>query len=309
MTSVWKRILRPAHASSIGGAALLLGLAGCASDSIGDQVDGTMPVSVSQIGELGERVLVPVGADPMIAAPLHADANSGFSTYDWTVSEYTPDAGLQNVTWNKSHVALGDRYLSLMITAPQTRGQRFGSGEIQTLDTMGYGQYEAVIRPAMGSGLLSSVYSRAEGDESSGASEFGFAFQGKDTTEVFIRLMVDDVVLVQDKVALGFDAGQAFHTYGLKWTPDALIWQIDGEDVHRVDRTLAALPDRPGKLFANVWAGTDEQAHWMGRPRFASGVSLDIACVAHQPMDKKGQLCGVPSEPPLAMAVAGGTGG
>ncbi len=308
MMSARKTLTHPIVSPVIGALALVAGLGGCASQSIGNQVERLEPAPVSQIGKLGERVLVPVKADPMVADALQSDAVRGFSTYDWTVSEYTPGAGLQNVTWNKSHVALGAEHLSLMITAPDQRGQRFSSGEIQTLQTFGYGRYEAVLRPAPGSGLLSSFYSRAEGEGGRGASEFGFAFPGKDTREVFVRLVVDGEVLVQDRLPLEFDAAADFHTYGLDWTPKALVWSIDGEPVKMVERTLAMLPERPGKIFANVWAGTPQQAHWMGRPRFLSGVSLDIACVVHVPMGKTGKMCHAATEAPRAMAVAGGMG-
>lgn len=309
MMSSRNRLIRLKSATGLSLAALMLGLAGCASHSIGDQVDGTpVPASVSHIGDLGERVLVPAKPDPMVADPVYSDALRGFSTYDWTVSEYVPAAGLQNVTWNKSHVALGKEHLSLMITLPAERGQRFASGEIQTMETLGYGSYEAVLRPAAGSGLLSSFYSRAEGEAGIGASEFGFAFPGRDTRQLFIRMMVDGEVMVQDRITLDFDAASGFHVYGFEWTPDELVWTVDGEPVHRVERTLAKLPARPAKLFANVWAGTPEQAHWMGRPRFSSGASLDIACVSHRPLGRDGEMCRAPAEAPRAMAVAGGMG-
>ncbi|MEM0984897.1 MAG: family 16 glycosylhydrolase [Pseudomonadota bacterium] len=307
MMTARKRQSSKAVPMALGATALISTLSGCATDSIGNQVDGTAPAAVSHIADLGERVLVPASADPMIGEALYSDAAQGFSTYDWAVSEYTP-GGLQNVTWNRSHVALGETFLSLMITPPVERGKPFPSGEIQSIDTMGYGTYSAVLRPAVGSGLLSSFYARAEAGDDTGASTFGFAFQGKDPRDVYIRLMVDDEVLVQDKVSLDFNAAADFHVYTMDWTPDALVWFIDGEEVHRVERTLAPLPEQPGKMFANLWAGTPDQAHWMGRPRFPSGVSLDIACIAHQPMGKSGKICSAPLGAPQAMADVGEVG-
>jgi len=280
----------------------------CASTSIGE--DGVVvPEPASVIGAPGERVVVPAKADPMQADAIYADAAKGFSTYDWTVSSYLPTGNVQHVAWSKSHVALGDTHLSLMITAPQVRGQRFGSGEIQTLEALGYGSYEGVLRPAAGSGLLSSFYARSEGDGFGGPNEFGFAFQGKDPSIAHIRLVVDGNVLVQDRVDLGFDASEAFEIYTMTWTPTSLSWLIGGQEVYRIDRTLAALPDKPGKIFANIWTGTPSQVQWIGRPRFSSGASLDIACVAYRPIDETSRGCRAPIETPRAMAdvmVAGG---
>ncbi|HSK95052.1 MAG TPA: glycoside hydrolase family 16 protein, partial [Euzebyales bacterium] len=58
--------------------------------------------------------------------------------------------------------------------------------------------------------------------------------------------------------------GDGFHTYTTEWTPDALVWYIDGEEVYRRDRSTTPWFDdfhRPYNLRLNFQVGG-----WLGDP-------------------------------------------
>jgi hypothetical protein len=63
-------------------------------------------------------------------------------------------------------------------------------------------------------------------------------------------------------VDLPFDAANAFHTYGLEWTREALHWYVDGKRIHSATGTL---PSIPGRIIMNFWPGIGPATEdWMG---------------------------------------------
>jgi beta-glucanase (GH16 family) len=66
-------------------------------------------------------------------------------------------------------------------------------------------------------------------------------------------------------VSPGFDPSTGFHTYGLLWSPNEIVWYIDGVETFRADQTkVATFRDRIGPLYVvmNVAVG----GSWPGAP-------------------------------------------
>jgi beta-glucanase (GH16 family) len=64
------------------------------------------------------------------------------------------------------------------------------------------------------------------------------------------------------KVYLGVDFSQAFHTYALDWEPSELVWYVDGVEQFRSDQ---GVPAEPMILIVNLSVGG-----WVGSPNAAT---------------------------------------
>lgn len=70
------------------------------------------------------------------------------------------------------------------------------------------------------------------------------------------------------------DLTQDWHVYGVEWSPDAIVWYLDGIERWRFTDT-AAIPNEPMYLLANLAVGGD----WPGNPdattRFPASFEVD----------------------------------
>ena len=101
-----------------------------------------------------------------------------------------------------------------------------------------YGHFEARIRPAGVSGLISGMFLH----RNSPRQEIDMEFLGKDPTRLLVNVFYNPgeegarfdygyrgtPVLVD----LGFDAAREFHDYALEWCPTSIRWYVDGHVVH-----------------------------------------------------------------------------
>jgi len=87
------------------------------------------------------------------------------------------------------------------------------------------------------------------------------------------------------KVYLGVDFSQAFHTYALDWEPSELVWYVDGVEQFRSDQ---GVPAEPMILIINLsvagWAGSPDAA-----TVFPAHLDLDYVHVYQQADDGEQQ--------------------
>jgi beta-glucanase (GH16 family) len=55
------------------------------------------------------------------------------------------------------------------------------------------------------------------------------------------------------------DGSLDFHTYAVKWTPDAIVWYVDGAEAYRVTHDV---PAEPFYILVNLAIG----GSWPGNP-------------------------------------------
>jgi beta-glucanase (GH16 family) len=64
---------------------------------------------------------------------------------------------------------------------------------------------------------------------------------------------------------LGFDSSLEFHEYTIDWSPERILWLIDGAQVRKYEREGGAYPTKPMFLYASVWnAGYIDNGNWAG---------------------------------------------
>ena len=123
-----------------------------------------------------------------------------------------------------------------------------------------YGRFEARIRPAGVSGLITGMFLH----RNSPRQEIDMEFLGKDPTRLLVNVFYNPgedgarfdygyrgtPVLVD----LGFDAARGFHDYALEWCPTSIRWYVDGHVVHeRANWDPTPIPHLPMRFHINLW--------------------------------------------------------
>ncbi|MBR6942291.1 MAG: family 16 glycosylhydrolase [Fibrobacter sp.] len=145
----------------------------------------------------------------------------------------------------------------------------FSGAELYTLQEVQYGKFEARMKMAAASGTVSSMFLYQNGSEIA---------DGRPWVEVDIEVLGKNPGSFQSNIITG-KAGaqktseqhhqvspatdQAFHTYGLEWTPNYVRWTVDGKEVRKTEGgQVSALTGTQGLRF-NLWSSEDPG--WVGQ--------------------------------------------
>ncbi|EXJ79594.1 hypothetical protein A1O3_07873 [Capronia epimyces CBS 606.96] len=126
-----------------------------------------------------------------------------------------------------------------------------------------FGRIEVVLKAAPGAGIITGAVMMSDdldeidwewsGNNFAGASgKVQTNFFGKGITGYYDRGSTPAVTAPQDQ----------FHTYALDWSPAALTWSIDGQNVRTLKNSLATsgeyqYPQTPSRLHLGVWCAGD----------------------------------------------------
>jgi len=137
----------------------------------------------------------------------------------------------------------------------------YRSGAIASVRPFEHGRFEAEIRAASGSGLITGFFLHRAAPR----QEIDIEFAGDDPRRMLVNVYFnpgDDGTDMSFgyrgspcRIDLGFDATAAFHRYAIDWRPDRLTWLVDGNVVHqRVGWDPTPIPHLAMRLHANLWA-------------------------------------------------------
>lgn len=135
------------------------------------------------------------------------------------------------------------------------------SGELYTSASYGYGRFEARIRFASGDGVVSSFFLWKDGSEIAGTfwNELDFEKLGAACELQTNPLYGNPVSDHGRREELSEDLCGAFHVYTFEWTPDAIVWLLDGNEIRREtgEAPAAFAENAPGgmQLRFNIWPG------------------------------------------------------
>ncbi|MGB9613431.1 MAG: family 16 glycosylhydrolase, partial [Candidatus Margulisiibacteriota bacterium] len=181
-----------------------------------------------------------------------------------------------NHTWQPDNISFNNGIMTITLDnqgCPRAcDGKPYASGEYRTTaETYGYGYYEVRMKPAQGSGLMAGSFFTYRGTYGQPShDEIDIEFLGKDPNCQTLQLnyYVEGRGGHEKIIQLPFNACNEFHNYGFKWTPDAIIWYVDGREVHRAVEDPSTpqrdIPYRPSKIMVNFWSGTSELNGWLG---------------------------------------------
>ncbi|KAK8221752.1 concanavalin A-like lectin/glucanase domain-containing protein [Phyllosticta paracitricarpa] len=127
-----------------------------------------------------------------------------------------------------------------------------------------FGYVEVEMRAANGTGVVSSIVL-----ESDDLDEIDWEWLGGNNTSVETNYFGKGNTTSYDRaIYYGVDTPtDTFHKYGINWTPEAITWSIDGQDVRTLNYSDALngknFPQTPSRVSLGVWsAGTKKQNYW-----------------------------------------------
>jgi endo-1,3-1,4-beta-glycanase ExoK len=231
------------------------------------------PCNLANASNCGNPSLCPLQPQQIVlpGGTLYHDLNSDDPTNwheadEWTNYDATATNPLSpyNVWWLDDNVIFwGDGLLRLRLEdtlTPAGKNVDYTSGEYRTNATYGYGTYEVCMKPAKGSGLMTSFFTytnTTENPPSPQHDEIDIEFRGMNTQVMWTNFFFNgDDTNHEVQIPLGFDAADDFHRYKFVWAANKIEWYVDGILKRTaVDLGSDPLPIYPGKIMVNLWSG------------------------------------------------------
>lgn len=155
----------------------------------------------------------------------------------------------------------GDEGVRIRIDISKGGPRPFQSGAFASVQSFTHGHFQAEIRAAAGAGLVTGFFLH----RSMPRQEIDIEFAGNNPrrmlTNVFFNPGDDGAAMAYGYrgsprwIDLGFDSTEEFHDYAIDWSPDRIIWSVDGNVVHeRAGWDPTPIPHLSMQVHANLWA-------------------------------------------------------
>lgn len=218
--------------------------------------------------------------------PAQGDFIDHLASYDttrWFKADGWKNGPPFDNAWLADHVTFVDGTLVLTLDDQGTLGEPYASGHYQTTGFHGYGCFEASFMPVAEPGVVSSFFTFAGPFDNGGnghVNEIDIEFLGYDTTQFQANFWTNDDDFSNGHEAiidLGFNAADAFHRYGFRWTSTGIEWFVDGASVYQVLDSAADPTPKAAesllKIMMNVWPVDETATGWAGEFQY-SGSAL-----------------------------------
>lgn len=177
----------------------------------------------------------------------------------WSLRDDTFPSNLALFRPNNFSIARGN-IARMTLQQEDTSVRKYTSGAICSQQLYRYGWFQAVVRPAKVSGLITGIFLH----RNSPRQEIDFEFLGKDTTKVLMNVFYNPGCEgtkleygyrgTPAIIDLGFDAAKDFHCYAIEWSQTAIRWHIDGKLVYeRANWDPTPIPHLPMQFNVNLW--------------------------------------------------------
>lgn len=154
----------------------------------------------------------------------------------------------------------------LVLSKVAARNRPYRSGSFASVSSFGHGRFEAEIKAARGSGIVTGFFLYRD----SPRQEIDIELTGDDPHSMMVNVYFnpgdEGVPLTFGyrgspcRIELGFDSTQDYHLYAIEWRSGCIMWSVDGKVVHkRVGWDPTPLPHLPMRLNANLWVPRSEE--------------------------------------------------
>lgn len=216
----------------------------------------------------------------------------------WALCYWWNDGGCTNLGnkelewYGTSNVELHDGILHLIARHETTRGYKgrmfgFTSGMVTTgryesersrrsRFAFKYGYIEVRAKVPPGKGFWPAIWLLPSTERSLPEIDMMEVF-GNSTNKLRLHLHYvapDGTQHVPGKLVTVQKLDEDFHTYGLDWTPSALVWFLDGRQVWRYSKP-AGIPDQPMYLLMNLAVGGGSAGNPDNQTQFPSAFAVD----------------------------------
>ena len=181
---------------------------------------------------------------------------------DFFASDGWTNGSVFDCWWHESNTSLDGGCLTLTIDQDKGGHNMYSGAEYRTNEFYHYGYYECSMQAIKCDGVVSSFFTyTGPSDVINGVEnpwdEIDIEILGKDTTKMQINYYRDSKGGHEQMIDLGFDASEAFHTYGFRWQSDKITWYVDGKEVGSM---TGDVPKTPSKIMMNAWPGVSDSS-------------------------------------------------
>lgn len=249
--------------------------------------DEQPPVADIEIAPVPEAAPPAENGDPVIT--LMGDT---LNENAWYVSRHENNKGFYGADWKRENITNVSEGTALSLKRDATSAQGFTASEIKSRKIYGYGTYEAVMRPARGSGIVSAFFTYTGPYSGNPHDEIDFEFLGADLTKVHVNYWRGGKTGDSAVIDLGFDAGDAPHLYTFEWREGSIVWKVDGQVIHQTIAEDPMVPVTFGQVHFSTWTGRGTMLSWHGEQTFEDGAQTEISCFSFVPLGETGRTCG-----------------
>lgn len=154
----------------------------------------------------------------------------------------------------------------LIISKSATGNRPYRSGAFASNGFFEHGRFEAEVRAARGSGLITGFFLHRDKPRQEIDIELAGGNPRCMLANVYFNPGDDGATMgfgyrgSPCRIDLGFDATLDFHLYAIDWRPGRIAWLVDGRVVHdRVGWDPTPIPHLPMRLHGNLWAPRSEE--------------------------------------------------
>jgi beta-glucanase (GH16 family) len=275
------------HGGTSGGVAARGGTGGTNNTSQAGQTTSIGGGGAS--GVAGAVSVAGAGGTPPISSQfklLWRDEFDNFDTSRWQKAGHDFPENAAQFTPDNATVEGG--FLKLRITNTPNNGHAYSAAEIYTNDQFTFGRFEARIKFATGSGIVSSLFTYRD-DANHGWNEIdienlGYITDGVQYNLISSRLGGGALTYQPKVVKTGYNPTQEFHDYAIEWTPVDIRFYVDEKLQWRDVQTRI---NQPSRLRMNIWPTNNDKTMFAG-PLDASKIPAEaqydwVAVYAYQP--------------------------
>ena len=144
------------------------------------------------------------------------------------------------------------------------QNKHYYGAELSSKKVFKYGRFEVRMKPALGSGIVSSFFIFNDSAYTTNWNEIDIEFLGcfKDFIHLNAPLYENDNSLAINKYT-SFIPSAAFHVYTIEWTPDYIAWFVDSNQIYKYNGTKIGLFNKHQNIKMNIWTPTPKT--WAGQ--------------------------------------------
>lgn len=182
---------------------------------------------------------------------------------NWTFAESESE-------FSKNNISFAGGQLKLALTQKDENqgnypAKPYWGGEYYSTNEYSYGKYVVKMKPNSPSGVVSSFFLIHNDDND--WREIDIEFPGKtNQVQYNVRWMEEGKTGVQDDehlVDLGFNASEDFHEYTIEWTPEFIVFLVDGKLSYQyTDSKILKEIAEPMSVRMNYWISNSPE--WAG---------------------------------------------
>jgi len=153
-------------------------------------------------------------------------------------------------------------FLAWIVVPMVSFAKSYKGAELRTKMSYTYGRFEARIKSTPREGILTSLFTYHDGDVVANWNEIDIEIMGRYEYDVQFNTITPGQVNHVGRRVLQTSPHREFHTYAIEWTPTAVAWFVDGQEVYRQSGSHIQTLNKSQKLMMNIW--NPEAPNWAG---------------------------------------------